>query len=147
MVPPMTLAPTSLVTGIDSPVTIDSSTALRPSTTAPSTGTFSPGRTRRRSPTCTVSSWTSSSVPSGMIRRAVLGARSSSARMAPLVRLAGAQLEHLPEQDQHRDDRGRLEVDGDRAVMAAEGGREDVRARASRPCCRPTPRPCPWRSA
>ena len=51
-VPPITLAPASLVTGIDSPVTIDSSTALRPSTTAPSTGTFSPGRTRRRSPTC-----------------------------------------------------------------------------------------------
>ena len=51
IVPPITLAPTSLVTGIDSPVTIDSSTALRPSRTAPSTGTFSPGRTRRRSPT------------------------------------------------------------------------------------------------
>ena len=51
MVPPMADAPTSLVTGMDSPVTIDSSTALRPSSTAPSTGTFSPGRTRRRSPT------------------------------------------------------------------------------------------------
>ena len=51
MVPPMTVSPTALVTGIDSPVTMDSSTALRPSTTAPSTGTVSPGRTRRRSPT------------------------------------------------------------------------------------------------
>jgi hypothetical protein len=30
MVPPMTFAPTSLVTGIDSPVTIDSSTRARP---------------------------------------------------------------------------------------------------------------------
>ena len=53
IVPPITSAPTSLVTGIDSPVTIDSSTALRPSVTTPSTGTFSPGRTRSRSPTCT----------------------------------------------------------------------------------------------
>ena len=85
MVPPMTFAPISLVTGIDSPVTIDSSTALRPSKTEPSTGTFSPGRTRRRSPTWTLSSCTSSSVPSGLMRRAVLGARSSSARIAPLV--------------------------------------------------------------
>ena len=42
----------SFSTGIDSPVTIDSSTALRPSRTTPSTGTLSPGRTRRRSPTC-----------------------------------------------------------------------------------------------
>jgi Cu+-exporting ATPase len=35
-----------------------SSTELRPSTTAPSTGTFSPGRTRRRSPTPMASSCT-----------------------------------------------------------------------------------------
>ena len=33
--------------GIGSPVTIDSSTSLCPSTTTPSTGTFSPGRTRQ----------------------------------------------------------------------------------------------------
>ena len=85
MVPPMADAPAALVTGIDSPVTIDSSTALRPSSTSPSTGTFSPGRTRRRSPTCTLSSGTSSSMPSSRMIRAVLGARSSSARMAPLV--------------------------------------------------------------
>ena len=32
MVPPITLSPTLLVTGMDSPVTIDSSIALRPST-------------------------------------------------------------------------------------------------------------------
>ncbi len=41
--------------------------------------------------------------------------------------LAGAQLEHLPEQHEHGDDGGRLEVDRDRAVVAAEGGREDAR--------------------
>ena len=85
MVPPITLSPTLLVTGMDSPVTIDSSMALRPSRISPSTGTRSPGRTRRRSPTTTWSRLTSSSVPSGLMRRAIFGDRSSSARMAPLV--------------------------------------------------------------
>jgi hypothetical protein len=51
MVPPMTLAAGVFSTGIDSPVTIDSSMALEPSVTEPSTETASPGRTRSRSPT------------------------------------------------------------------------------------------------
>ena len=51
----------------------------------PSTGTLSPGRTNSRSPTLTASSGTSSS-PSSVTRRAVLGARSRSARIAPPVR-------------------------------------------------------------
>ena len=129
MVPPMTFAPTSLVTGIDSPVTIDSSTALRPSTTAPSTGTFSPGRTRRRSPTWTLSSCTSSSVPSGHDAAGRLGREVEQGADGAARALAGPQLQHLPEQDEDRDDGRRLEIDGDRAVMTAEGGREDVRAR------------------
>ena len=45
-------------------------------------------------------------------------------------RLARAQFQHLAEQHQHGDDGGRLEIDGDRAVGVAEGGREEVRARA-----------------
>ena len=49
-VAPITVSPVSLVTGSDSPVTIDSSTLERPSTTSPSTGTFSPGRTAITSP-------------------------------------------------------------------------------------------------
>jgi len=49
-VPPMTASPGALPTGSDSPVTIDSSTLPRPSSTTPSTGIFSPGRTRSRSP-------------------------------------------------------------------------------------------------
>jgi hypothetical protein len=49
-VPPITLSPALFAIGMGSPVTIDSSIALRPSTTSPSTGTLSPGRTRRRSP-------------------------------------------------------------------------------------------------
>ena len=84
-VPAITLAPGALVTGMDSPVIMDSSTAERPSITSPSTGTFSPGRTRRRSPTFTASSGTSRSPPSSILR-AVAGASFSSARIAPEVR-------------------------------------------------------------
>ena len=83
--PPTTLAPGSLVTGMDSPVTMDSSIETRPSRISPSTGTCSPGSTRRRSPTATRSRVTSSSVPSSRTRRAVLGVRSSKARIAPDV--------------------------------------------------------------
>jgi hypothetical protein len=84
-VPPITLLPGSLVTGMDSPVTRDSSTDERPSTTTPSTAIFSPGRTRTWSPTAMSSSFTASSRPS-VIRVAVFGASPSSARMAPEVR-------------------------------------------------------------
>ncbi len=86
-VAPITRSPAAFSTGIGSPVTIDSSTALEPSSTTPSTGTFSPGRTRSRSPARTWSRGTSSSLPSSPTRRAVLGARPSSARMAAPVRL------------------------------------------------------------
>ncbi len=85
-VAPITPSPAPFSTGIGSPVTIDSSTALAPSSTTPSTGTFSPGRTRRRSPARTFSSGTSSSPPSSPSRRAVGGARSSRARIAAPVR-------------------------------------------------------------
>ena len=84
-VPPVTRSPGSLSTGIDSPVTIDSSTALAPSVTRPSTGILSPGRTRRRSPGRTSDRGTSCSEPSALTRRAVGGARASRARMALLV--------------------------------------------------------------
>jgi hypothetical protein len=86
-VAPMTRSPGFFSTGMGSPVIMDSSIALAPSSTTPSTGTFSPGRTRSRSPTCTLSSATSSSVPSPRTRRAVFGARFRSARTAAPVRL------------------------------------------------------------
>ena len=60
-VPPVTRSPATFSTGMGSPVIIDSSTVLSPSSTTPSTGTFSPGRTRRRSPMTTCSSGMSSS--------------------------------------------------------------------------------------
>ena len=84
-VPPVSFAPTAFMTGIDSPVISDSSTALAPSATSPSTGIFSPGRTRIRSPTAISSSATSCSCPSASIRSARFGARSRSARIASPV--------------------------------------------------------------
>ena len=68
----------------------------------------------------------SSSPPSARRARAVFGARSSSARMAPLVALARAQFQHLAEQDQHGDHRRRLEIDRHRAARAAKRRREEA---------------------
>ncbi len=59
MVAPTTASPTFLSTGMDSPVTMDSSRAEYPSMIIPSTGTFSPGLTSRISPTLTSSIGTS----------------------------------------------------------------------------------------
>ena len=50
MVPPTTAAPGPTSTGIDSPVIIDVSRALRPETIAPSVAIFSPGRTTNSIP-------------------------------------------------------------------------------------------------
>ena len=49
-VAPTTRSPGPLSTGRGSPVSMDSSKVERPSSIRPSTGTFSPGRTRTRSP-------------------------------------------------------------------------------------------------
>ena len=101
IVPPVTRDPGAFSTGIGSPVTIDSSIALRPSMTTPSTGTFSPGRTRQTSPTCTSSSGTSASSPSPDDAR---GFRREPEQLleSPCRCGAGAKLEDLPEQDQRR---------------------------------------------
>ena len=85
MVAPISLSPGLLVTGIGSPVSIDSSTALLPSSTTPSTGTFSPGRMRSASPTWTWLKGMSSSRPSGWMRRAVFGERPSKDLIAAEV--------------------------------------------------------------
>ena len=86
-VPPVTRLFSVFSTGIGSPVIIDSSTEVAPSRTIPSTGTFSPGRTRRRSPGLTCSRGMSASVPSSRTRRAVLGASPNKALIARLVLL------------------------------------------------------------
>ena len=68
-----TVSPAALSTGMLSPVRADSFTALAPSSTTPSTGMFSPGRTTKISPCCTWSMETSVSAPS-RTTVAVLGA-------------------------------------------------------------------------
>ena len=95
-VPPVTRSSLCFSIGIGSPVNRDSSTLLAPSTTTPSTGTFSPGRMRNRSPTCTWSSGTSSSLPSARMRRAVFGARSSRRRIAADVLPRARSSSHSP---------------------------------------------------
>ena len=59
-----TVSPSALSTGMLSPVSADSLTALAPLTTTPSTGMLSPGRTTKVSPLRTLSIGTVSSLPS-----------------------------------------------------------------------------------
>ncbi len=68
IVAPITGSPARLVTGIGSPVTIDSSTADDPDSTTASTGIFSPGRITNSSPTTTCSTGISDAVPSRTTR-------------------------------------------------------------------------------
>ena len=72
-----------------------SSTVLAPSVTTPSTGSFSPGRTRTRSPGTTSSTGMSRSVPSRRTR-AVLGDSPASAVMAAAVRFFARASIHRP---------------------------------------------------
>ena len=85
-VAPITSSPGATSTGIGSPVSIERSIAEAPETTIPSTGTFSPGRTRTRSPTRTSASSTSSS-SSPRTTRARFAPSATSERIAPMVRL------------------------------------------------------------
>lgn len=84
IVAPITASPATLVTGIGSPVTMDSSTADMPSDTCPSTGSFSPGRTTTTSPATTCSMGSSTS-PSSRMTRAVRGWSPISVRIASPV--------------------------------------------------------------
>ena len=84
-VPPMTLSPRLFSTGIDSPVTIDSSTALRPSSTTPSTGTLLARAHAQPVADLHLLERHFLVAPPSSSRRAVFGARLSRARMAPPV--------------------------------------------------------------
>ena len=79
-----TISPTSLSTGMLSPVSADSFTALPPSVITPSTGILSPGLTTKISPFFTRFTATVFSSPSFTIT-AVLGARSISPLSASVV--------------------------------------------------------------
>jgi hypothetical protein len=84
MVAPMTASSSRLVTGIGSPVIIDSFTGELPDRTVASTGTFSPGRMMISSPTATSSMGISDSAPS-RTTRAVRACRPRRARIASPV--------------------------------------------------------------
>ena len=126
-VPPMTSSPTCFSTGIDSPVIIDSSTALAPSVTSPSTGIFSPGRTTTVSPTRTSSTGRSISLPS-RTTRAVLACRPISFLIASRGASLGLDLQRKAEDDQRDHDVGHVPEDlGQRHVgkEAGPGDRDD----------------------
>ncbi len=105
------VSPGPFSAGMGSPVTIDSSTALRPSSTTPSTGTFSPGRTRRRSPRR--DRLERHVLLAAVVRQAPRRLRRQAEERADgrAGAAARAQLEHLAQQHQRHDHRGRLEVD------------------------------------
>ena len=94
-VAPMTGSPVALSTGRLSPVSMDSSTAVVPETTTPSTGIFSPGRMRMTSPTTTSSTGTSTSTPS-RTTRAVFGASPTRAVTAAAVAFLARPSIHFP---------------------------------------------------
>ena len=80
--PPSTRSPAARAAGIGSPVSSDSSQVVEPSRMIPSVGIRPPGRTRSRSPACTMASGIVS--PPGS-RSAVGGDRSIKARIAAVV--------------------------------------------------------------
>jgi len=84
-VPPTSSAPACLATGTGSPLTMDSSTKLSPSSTTPSTGMRSPGRTCTRSPAMTCTMSTSCHAPAPRCTRAVLACNCTRRRMASEV--------------------------------------------------------------
>ena len=95
IVPPISSEPFCLPTGRDSPVISASSTDELPSSTTPSAGTFSPGRTSTRSPLSTASAGTVISLPS-RITVAVAGCRSSNRRTAAEERCLMISSMYLP---------------------------------------------------
>ena len=116
----------ALSTGIDSPVSIDSSTADAPSITSPSTGIRSPGRTS--------DDVAAQDVAGGHFELDAVANDAGRARLQAdeppdgLRRPAArARLEQLAEQHEDDDDDSRFEVDGCRLVAA-----DDVRVGGNR---------------
>ena len=83
IVPPAICEPGATSTGTDSPVSMDWSRADSPSSTTPSAGAFSPGRSTTRSPTSTSVAGTRTS-SSSRRSRASFAPSSSRARIAAL---------------------------------------------------------------
>ena len=115
-VPPITRSPACFATGIDSPVTIDSSTTLPPSSTVAVDRHAVPGTDAQAVAGLDL-------VERDLLVRAVGGDAPGRLRCEVEQRadraaglLAGAQFQHLAEQHQHRDDGGGLEVHRDAHV-------------------------------
>ena len=144
-VPPVTLLPFVFSTGIGSPVTIDSSTDVLPSITTPSTGTFSPGRTRNRSPGFTRSNGTSSSDPSSRIKTSRLRRKSQQSfdRSAGLA--SRAEFQHLAQQHQGGDNCSGVEINAHFATVTAERMRENIRKKRCGEGCKRRPFRRRWR--
>ena len=85
-VPPKIAAPGSFVIGIASPVSVDSSVAVRPEITVPSTAKSSSGFTTITSPTRSAETVRSSVEPSGSSTCAIFGAALVSALISRCVR-------------------------------------------------------------
>jgi hypothetical protein len=81
-VPATTSESVSFSTGLDSPVSMDSFTALRPSRTTPSAGIDAPGRTSTNSPSRSSETGTSS-VPPSVTRTAMSGRSFANSLSAP----------------------------------------------------------------
>ena len=107
--PPITASPACFSTGIGSPVSIDSSTVLAPSVSFAVDGDFFAGSHAQRVADCTCSSGTSCSWPfaddAGRRRRERHQLADRAARAA-----ARPQLQHLAQQHQRRNHRGRLKI-------------------------------------
>ena len=127
-VPAVTLSPSPLATGFDSPVIIDSSSSARPATISPSAGTRAPGRTSTTSPTRSSSSEHSLRLPVahalGLVREQL---RERAQRATGLTE----RLHLLPVPEQHDHDERRqlppeLEVEeAERRRCAREEGDGD----------------------
>ena len=94
-VPAMMASPGRLATGMLSPVSIDWSNSEVPSSTVPSTGTRSPGRTTTRSPCTTCSTGTSTS-EAPRRTRAIGGCSAARPRTASRVRMVARISSHRP---------------------------------------------------
>ena len=138
MVPANTSSPGCLSTGSDSPVIGAWLTSLAPATTRPSSGIFSPGRTRRRSPSTIWSTGTRISVPL-RTTAASGGVRSMSARMALRARSMLRDFEMLREREEKDHCRGfRPLPDGD----CADDGDRHQDVHVERAVSERTPGPC-----
>ena len=144
--PATTLSPTPLVTGMDSPVTRDSSMVTRPSRISPSTATFSPGRDAQ--PVSDGDHVERDVLVAAVVTEPPRGlGRQIKQRPDGAGRLfAGAQLKNLAHQNQDGDDGRCLEIDRRAAVHPADRRREQSRRQHRDHAVDPGPRRRRWRS-